>query len=188
MKAVPWKIVSITGSSGSGKSTLFSALLSRFPDRFRSGTNVTTRLPRAGDEASFRYVSRGEFDALQMSGAFLWTKENHGNLYGTLRSEVDIALSSDVISLMIISPENIPQLVSAGHGKVLALHIDSPGDAILRNRLLARGDDVDSIVRRIRDCQKWDDFVGGLRIPVERLSNTDLPETLIAEAIRRIGV
>ncbi|MGH7673457.1 MAG: guanylate kinase, partial [Gemmatimonadales bacterium] len=84
-------VVVLAAPSGGGKTTIARALLARWPDKYGFSVSATTRAPRPGEregEAYF-FLSRGEFERRRAAGEFLEWAEYAGELYGTLRREVD---------------------------------------------------------------------------------------------------
>ena len=86
-------LVVISGPSGAGKTSICAALRDRV-DNTEWSVSVTTRPPRAGEQAghSYIYVSREEFDAKESAGEFLESAEYIGHRYGTPRAPVEAAL------------------------------------------------------------------------------------------------
>lgn len=90
----------LSGPSGSGKTTLCR----RFSEADSSATyaiSATTRPPREGeaDGVDYFFLAREEFETRVSDGEFLEYAEVHGNLYGTLKSEVlgHLAAGRDVL-------------------------------------------------------------------------------------------
>jgi guanylate kinase len=81
--------VILSAPSGGGKTTIARALLARRQDLGYS-VSCTTRAPRPTEVPGrdYYFLSRAEFIAKREQGAFAESAEVHGNLYGTLRSEV----------------------------------------------------------------------------------------------------
>jgi guanylate kinase len=79
----------LSAPSGGGKTTIAKALLARRQDLGYS-VSCTTREPRGGEipGQDYYFLSRTEFLAKRERGEFAESAEVHGNLYGTLRSEV----------------------------------------------------------------------------------------------------
>src|SRR3989338_9864425 len=63
---------------------------------------------------------------------------------------------------MILVPERVKNLLDYAKGCgseecVLSFYILSPSPATLRKRLQSRGDNESEIVKRITDCDRWDE-------------------------------
>ncbi len=153
-------IVTVSGVSGSGKTTLVDYLLSLSP-KHHLVESVTTRGSRNRDRpGEFLHLSPDEFLSKEKQGKFLWvTPPIHGVRYGTLRESVGKALRSDSVSFMIITIEYLQVLrdyVTYSARNITGLYIHSPGETILRERLLKRGDSPNETEERITDCRDWD--------------------------------
>jgi guanylate kinase len=81
----------LSGPSGSGKTTVIARLLADASLPLRLSVSVTTRPPRPGEEDGKHYYfwTRERFQQEIAADAFLEWAEVFGNLYGTLRSEVE---------------------------------------------------------------------------------------------------
>lgn len=90
----------VSGPSGAGKGTLVQALLREVAD-LKFSVSATTRPARAGELNGVHYffLDRGEFERRIAAHDFLEWSEYCGNLYGTLRSQVeaDLAAGRDVL-------------------------------------------------------------------------------------------
>ena len=88
-------LVVLSSPSGAGKSTIARHLLSARDDLAYS-VSATTRPMRQGetDGTSYHFLSRGDFEKRRDAGEFLEWAEYGGNLYGTLRSEIDRHLAA----------------------------------------------------------------------------------------------
>jgi guanylate kinase len=80
----------VSGPSGVGKSTIVERLLSSDP-RLRLAVSATTRPAREREEdgRDYYFVDTVEFIRRRDAGEFVEHAHVHGELYGTLRSEVD---------------------------------------------------------------------------------------------------
>jgi guanylate kinase len=90
----------ISGPSGAGKGTVITLVRQRL-DHVVTSVSATTRAPRPGevDGREYHFLDEAAFRGAVASGDFLEWVEYSGNLYGTLRSEVDAKLRAgdDVI-------------------------------------------------------------------------------------------
>jgi len=94
------KIFVITAPSGCGKGTLRRALLKEAPS-IQFCPSLTTRAPRPGevDGVDYIFVSREDFLRKRDRGELIEWAEVYGNLYGTPKKDIEMALSQgrDVI-------------------------------------------------------------------------------------------
>jgi len=81
----------LSGPSGSGKSTVLGRLLAEQDPPLRLSVSATTRAPRAKerDGVHYHFWTRPRFEAQVEAGAFLEWADVFGNLYCTLRGEVE---------------------------------------------------------------------------------------------------
>lgn len=172
------RLIVVSGASGSGKTTLVNLLEEVLrPRHLRRLRSVTSKNPRPGDEATYHYITKEFFQHLMTFGMFLWTKEIHGNLYGTAKQDLEQALASTDCTVAVLTPDCITKMCLASHvmgcerGAVLLLHVVSPGEEELRLRLTARGDEQASIDERLSDCREWDKYARNLGLPIVFIKN-----------------
>ncbi len=132
------KILTFTGVSGTGKTTLCKEL-------------------RPSDlDGKFSYLTKEQFLAEKEAGNFLWALEYAGNYYGTRKSDINNALNSEKLSLMILVPEVVP-ILQNHTSEVLSLFMQNLPESILRARLQQRGDPEHTITRRMEALKTWED-------------------------------
>lgn len=149
--AGPGFIFVLSGPSGAGKGTLLAYLFQERPDCTFS-VSATTRPRRTGevDGREYFFLTRDEFIARRDKGLFLEWAEVHGNLYGTLVTEVDarvaagkvVVLDVDVqggASVRTVRPESVsvfiyPPSIDALHQRLLSRNTDAP--EVIAQRLL----------------------------------------------------
>jgi guanylate kinase len=135
------KVFVITGPSGVGKGTLIRKLLERVAD-LELSVSATTRPPREGevDGRDYHFLTPEEFDERIAGEDFLEFATYSGNLYGTLRSEVERRLSSGHSVVLEIEVQGARQ-VRAAMRESVQVFIAPPDPAVLRERLDGRGTD-----------------------------------------------
>jgi guanylate kinase len=133
----PFPVI-LSAPSGGGKTTIARALLARRPDLGYS-VSCTTRAPRAGEVQGrdYYFMSRAEFIAERERGAFAESAEVHGNLYGTLRSEVERVLAGGQHVVMDIDVQGAVQFQRA-FPQAVTIFILPPSAEVLLERLRAR--------------------------------------------------
>lgn len=86
------KMVIFTAPSGAGKTTIVRHLLDRYKNQLGFSTSATTRAKRDHevDGKDYYFLSESEFRSRIKNGEFVeWEEVYTGQLYGTLKSEVD---------------------------------------------------------------------------------------------------
>ena len=93
---LPPRVVVLAAPSGGGKTTIARELLHRRPDTFGYSVSATTRKPRPGEREgeAYHFLTRAEFQRRVEAREFLEWAEYAGELYGTLKSEVERVLAS----------------------------------------------------------------------------------------------
>ncbi|MDF2377547.1 MAG: guanylate kinase [Verrucomicrobiales bacterium] len=142
----------VSGPSGSGKTTLCR----RFSESDTAAVyaiSATTRAPREGevDGVDYYFLAREEFESRTTRGEFLEFAEVHGNLYGTLKSEVithieagrDVLMDLDVQGAENIRNRDDRQIEEA----LVDIFILLPSDEELLRRLGGRGTETEEQTR-----------------------------------------
>jgi guanylate kinase len=132
----------LSAPSGGGKTTVTKALLKGRKDLAYS-VSATTREPREGerDGQDYYFVSREEFLKRREAGDFIESAEYSGNLYGTLKSEIDRILSSGKHAVLDIEVRGARQLRTKYSGETVSVFIMPPSAEVLLERLGGRGTD-----------------------------------------------
>ena len=133
----PFPVI-LSAPSGGGKTTIARALLARRPDLGYS-VSCTTRAPRPGEipGRDYYFMTRAEFIAERERGAFAESAEVHGNLYGTLRSEVERVMAEGRHVVMDIDVQGAVQFQRA-FPQAVTIFILPPSAEVLLDRLRAR--------------------------------------------------
>ena len=148
----------ISGPGGVGKGTVVDRLLQRDPTLWLS-RSWTTRAPRPGEPPdAYVFVEREAFMARVDAGAFIeWTEfPGNGRLYGTPTfdddpgaGEFDTEAGVDGRDVVLeIELDGARQVKTRYPDAVLVL-IVAPSTEHQRERLKRRGDDEDSVTRRV---------------------------------------
>ena len=93
----------LSGPSGSGKNTVYNGLTELIPELTHT-VSATTRAPRAGEihSVDYYFISENDFSLRLQQGDFIEHVNYGGNLYGTLKSEIDRLTSMNKILVLII--------------------------------------------------------------------------------------
>ena len=133
----PFPII-LSAPSGGGKTTIARELLRRRSDVGYS-ISCTTRAPRPGEVtgADYHFLTREEFLRRRAAGEFAESAEVHGNLYGTLRSEIAKVLARGQHVVMDIDVQGARQMREA-FPRVVTVFVLPPSGEVLLNRLRDR--------------------------------------------------
>lgn len=145
----------ISSPSGGGKTTISRLLQERRKDVGYS-ISCTTRLPR-GDEMHGRdyfFVSRDEFIAMRERGEFAESAEVHGNLYGTLRSQVDRVLAQERHVIMDIDVQGARQFRAAYPESVLVFLLPPSAEALMQRLASRKTESGDGLRTRVRAARE----------------------------------
>lgn len=145
----------LASPSGGGKTTIAQQLLATRRDLGYS-VSCTTREPRIGEAEGkdYYFLSQNQFRERVKAGHFAEHATVHGQLYGTLRSEIQRVLASGQSVIMDIDVQGTKQFVQAFPESVL-IFILPPSSEALVARLEARGtEDVAALIRRFRSAKE----------------------------------
>ncbi len=129
----------LSAPSGGGKTTIARQLLRGRSDMGYS-VSCTTRAPRPAerDGTDYYFLTRETFISARERGDFAESAEVHGDLYGTLRSEVDKVLAGGRHVVMDIDVQGAGQFIKVYPESVLVFVLPPDSEALL-GRLKARG-------------------------------------------------
>jgi len=148
----------VSGPAGTGKTTLCERILAEESSLERVITS-TTRAPREGeqDKVDYYFFDRSTFEKKIEAGDFYEHAHVHGNIYGTLRSEVQDKLEAGIDLLLNIDVQGAATFRATAEtdpllkGHVATIFLMPPSLHELEERLRGRGtDDEDEIQRRMR--------------------------------------
>ena len=145
----------ITGPSGVGKGTLIRGLLQRIPE-LELSTSATTRKPRPGerDGADYHFLTPEQFGERVAAGEFVEHATYSGNMYGTLRSELERRAQEGNPVVLEIEVQGARQVREAIPESV-AVFIAPPSLDALRVRLVGRGTDrPEEVEERLRTAER----------------------------------
>lgn len=145
---MPGHLIVISAPSGSGKTTIARAIMQAFPSMVFS-VSATTR-PRRGTEVhgkDYYFLSREEFEKRIREGLLIEWEEIYGNLYGTLRSEVDRALENGLTMLFDVDIKGALS-IKRQYPQAVLIFIRPPGIEALNQRLRGRQTEDEETLRR----------------------------------------
>ena len=153
----------VAAPSGGGKTSLISALLKK-DERLQLSVSYTTRPPRPGevDSVHYHFVDENSFQTLIDRKAFLEYASVFDYHYGTSREAVEQQLAAGFDVILDIDWQGARQIRNSFPSS-RSIFVIPPSLDVLRQRLIERGQDNDTVVqRRMRDAQAeishWDEF------------------------------
>lgn len=150
MSAFP---VILSSPSGGGKTTITHQLLARRRDLGYS-VSCTTRAPRPGelDGRDYYFLSRAEFERRRDRGEFAESAQVHGNMYGTLRSEVERVLVQGKHVIMDIDVQGAQQFTRAFPMSVTVFVLPPNADVLLERLRQRQTESKDELLRRLQSA------------------------------------
>ena len=153
----------VAAPSGGGKTSLISALLKK-DERVQLSVSYTTRPPRPGevDSVHYHFVDEDLFQTLIDRKAFLEYASVFDYHYGTSREAVEQQLAAGFDVILDIDWQGARQIRNSFPSS-RSIFVIPPSLDVLRQRLIERGQDNDTVVqRRMKDAQAeishWDEF------------------------------
>jgi guanylate kinase len=137
----------LSSPSGGGKTSIAKSLLQGRDDLAYS-VSATTRPRREGerDGKDYHFIGRDEFKRRVDAGAFLEWATYAGNLYGTLRSEIDAIMGRGRTAVLDVEIEGARQ-IRASYPNSLHLFVLPPSADVLVNRLAGRNTEPPAVIR-----------------------------------------
>ncbi len=154
----------VSGPSGSGKTTLCRKLADSGEAHY--SISCTTRSPRPGEVngKDYHFLTEETFKQRLAAGEFLEHASVHGNLYGSLKSEVISYLANGVDVVMDIDVQGAEQVRSCADPAIRRAFVDlfvmPPSEEELHQRLSNRGtDSAETVALRMKNAleemQHW---------------------------------
>src|ERR1700744_6108966 len=151
------KLIIFSAPSGAGKTTIVHHLLGRIPD-LEFSISATTRKAR-GDEKDGRdyyFISKEEFLHRIAKKQFVEFEEVYsGTFYGTLREEIERIWKKGKTVIFDIDVEGGLHLKRKYEENALAIFVQPPSLAVLKERLTSRGtDNAEKLKERFIKAEK----------------------------------
>jgi guanylate kinase len=137
----------LSSPSGGGKTTIARSLLQARDDLGYS-VSATTRPRREGEQegVDYHFMSRDEFLRRVDAGEFLEWATYAGNLYGTLRSEIDQIFARGRTAVLDVEIEGARQ-IRANFPNSLHVFVLPPSADVLVGRLAGRNTEPPAVIR-----------------------------------------
>lgn len=140
MDDITGRLILIMAPTGSGKGSLEQHIFDKFP-QVSFAVSCTTRAPRPGEKngVEYHFLSKDDFQRKIKEGEFLEWAAFGGNLYGTLRSEVEERLKKGEFILNEIELQGVEAIKKIIPKENLTIIYIEAGDwEMLKRRALAR--------------------------------------------------
>jgi guanylate kinase len=181
----------LSSPSGAGKTTLARRLIEA--DRGISmSVSVTTRAPRPGevDGYDYHFVDEAAFRRMREGGELLEWARVFDNFYGTPRAPVEAAVAKGDDILFDIDWQGAQQLSETMKHDVVRVFILPPSAAALEERLRARAQDPEKVVRKrmaaaSAEISHWPEYDYVIVNAGLESSMAGLTAILIAERLKR---
>jgi guanylate kinase len=143
----------LSAPSGGGKTTIARQLLRRRSDLGYS-VSCTTRQPRQSETngTDYHFLTRDEFLRRRDAGEFAECAEVHGNLYGTLRSEISRILKSGLHVIMDIDVQGARQIRKAFPDTVTVFVLPPSGEVLLDRLRRRKTESPEQLVARLHSA------------------------------------
>jgi len=138
----------LSSPSGAGKSTLARRLMA-WDKNISFSISATTRSPRVGELNGREYFfhSKEKFEEMISKGEMLEHASVFGNLYGSPREPVDVAINEGKDVIFDIDWQGGQQLRNSGLSEdAVSIFILPPSILELQNRLKHRGKDTETVI------------------------------------------
>ena len=141
------KLIVLSGPSGVGKTTICQRILNARSD-IQYSISATSRPMREGEENNREYIfiTESEFNDWIAKGLFIEYARVHGNLYGTLKKNLEDNLSGGHHVLMDIDVQGARVLMNS-YPNGLYFFIIPPNFAELEQRLIKRNTDKNEVIK-----------------------------------------
>lgn len=172
--------ICISGVSASGKNTVMHELVKRRQNlKFLEFSSGTTRAKRDSDEnfKAYVYMSKEEFLKRVEKGEFYEYELVHDNYYGTFLNRLEnVVQNQDFDFMRDIDVKGNVNLKKFFTGKcpMVSIFLDASDD-VLRQRLIARGDNPQDIEKRLSRAVLERSYKSNYDLVIE---NIDLEKTI----------
>ncbi|WP_140937003.1 guanylate kinase [Sphingobacterium lumbrici] len=138
------KLIIFSAPSGAGKTTIVRHILGKYGDKLEFSISASTRAPRGTEEdgKDYYFISKDDFLHKIAKHEFIEFEEVYaGTFYGTLRSELERIWALGKHVIFDIDVIGGLRLKSKYPEDALAIFVNPPSLAVLKERLSGRGTD-----------------------------------------------
>ena len=181
------RIVVLSAPSGGGKTTIARSVREQYPDRFGFSVSATTRRPRPNERngVDYHFQSRSEFLEGVGAGRLLEYAEYGGELYGTLKQEVEKVLQAGKHVLLDIEVEGARQVREQyPHPRSVSIFILPSDPRVLLERLRQRKTES---IEQIRSRLERAEYELQQSTLFDRWIRNDDLKTAVEEVVRIAG-
>lgn len=150
-------LVILSGFSGAGKGTIMNLLMNRYQENYALSISATTRKPREGEQEGREYFfkTREDFEKMIEKNELIEYALYVENYYGTPRAYVEKQLEAGRDVILEIEIQGARK-IKAMFPDTLLLFVTPPDAGTLKERLLGRGTDEETVVlaRLARACEE----------------------------------
>jgi guanylate kinase len=142
------KLFAFAAPSGGGKTSIIKPLLKKYPE-IEFSVSATTRSMRPGetDGRDYFFLSKTEFERLIAEGGFVEHEFFFDNHYGTLKREVDRALTAGHSMIFDVDVKGALSIRKMYPNDSVLIFIVPPSLETLEQRLRSRGTEDEQKVR-----------------------------------------
>jgi guanylate kinase len=138
----------LSAPSGGGKTTIAKKLLQARDDLGYSVSATTrSKRPDERDGVDYHFLSRPEFERRQKAGEFIESATYAGELYGTLKSEIERIFAQGRHAVLDVEIEGARQ-IRRNFPNSLLLFVLPPSAGVLLDRLVGRNTEDPAVLRQ----------------------------------------
>jgi len=141
-------LVTISAPSGAGKTTLCRALQEKTEMKFSVSCTTRDKRDYEVEGEDYHFISEEEFKTRLENNEFVETEDVHGCMYGTLRKTIENAIADGEIVLFEVDVKGAMTIKSIYPEQTISIFVLPPSLADLRERLIKRGTDSDSRIKK----------------------------------------
>ncbi len=143
------KLIVVSAPSGGGKTSIVKEILARHPEfEFSVSGTTRTKRPNEIDGVDYFFLSKKEFERLIQKDELAEHELIYGNYYGTLKREIDRAVSSNKTMVFDVDVKGGLSIKKLYGGTAVLIFIEPPSIAVLEQRLRNRKTEDEETFRK----------------------------------------